>query len=131
MNRKVINPWKWQDQYGFVQANDLSGQKEVLVCSGQTPNDEDGSPMHRGDMAAQINLAFENVETVLREAGWRISDIVQIKYYTTDVDRFLSESEDLRMKLKFEGCEPASTLLGVTRLAFPGLMVEIEALAMR
>lgn len=131
MNKKVINPWKWQDQYGFVQANDLSGQKEVLVCSGQTPNDEDGSPMHTGNMGAQINLAFENVETVLRDAGWRVSDIVQIKYYTTDVDEFLSESEDLMKKLKFEGCEPASTLLGVTRLAFPGLLVEIEALAMR
>lgn len=131
MNKKVINPWKWQDKFGFVQANDLSGQKEVLVCSGQTPNDEEGNPMHKGDMRGQIKLAFENVETVLSEAGWSLSDIVQIKYYTTDVDTFLSESGYLIKKLKFEGCEPASTLLGVTRLAFPGLMVEIEALAMR
>ncbi len=34
MERRAINPWAWQDQFGFVQANDLSGVKRVLLCSG-------------------------------------------------------------------------------------------------
>ena len=36
MDRNAINPWTWQDQFGFAQANDLNGVKRVLVCSGQT-----------------------------------------------------------------------------------------------
>ncbi len=131
MHKTVVNPWQWQDRYGFVQANEIVGPRSLLVCSGQTPNDADGVPQHPDDMGAQIALAFDNVETVLSEAGWSVADIVQIRYYTLDVDRFLAESEPLMARLSAAGCRPASTLLGVSRLAFPELLIEIEALAMR
>ena len=36
MERRVINPWTWQDQFGFVQANEVTGAQKILVCSGQT-----------------------------------------------------------------------------------------------
>jgi enamine deaminase RidA (YjgF/YER057c/UK114 family) len=131
MRKRIINPWDWQDRYGFVQAAEVTGHREMLVCSGQTSNDSAGNVRHAGDMAAQIALAFDNVETVLQAGGWQLSDIVQAKYYTTDVDRFLAESGALMARLGTAGCRPASTLLGVSRLAFPELLVEIEVLAMR
>src|SRR5262245_15285919 len=89
MERRVINPWTWQDAFGFVQANEVSGAKRTVVCSGQTSVDANGAPQHAGDMAAQMRLALDNLETVLRDAGLRLSDVVRLNYYTTDVDRFV------------------------------------------
>jgi enamine deaminase RidA (YjgF/YER057c/UK114 family) len=129
MKRKIINPWKWQDQMGFVQANEVSDVKRVLVCSGQAAMSAEGKPMHAEDMRAQITLALDNLETVLREAGLDWSNVVRLNYYTTDVDLFFKEYDAAASRLAEAGCRPASTLLGITRLAFPELMIEIEATA--
>ena len=129
MERRIINPWTWQDQFGFVQANEVSGEQRTLICSGQTSVDADGSPVHVGDMAGQINQALDNLETVLGEAGFKMSDVMRLNYYTTDVDGFLEAAEMAGRRLGESGCRAASTLLGVTRLAFPELLVEIEATA--
>jgi enamine deaminase RidA (YjgF/YER057c/UK114 family) len=130
MERKIINPWKWQDQLGFVQANDVSGVGRILVCSGQTSMNAEGLPMHAGDMSAQIALALDNLETVLKQAGLNWSNVVRLNYYTTDVELFFKEYAAAAMNRLMEaGCRPASTLLGVTRLAYPELMIEIEATA--
>jgi hypothetical protein len=42
MERRVINPWTWQDAFGFVQANEVSGAKRTVICSGQTSVDASG-----------------------------------------------------------------------------------------
>ena len=129
MERRVINPWTWQDQFGFVQANDVAGARRVLMCSGQTSVDADGTPVHVGDMAGQIGKALDNLETVLSEAGLSLSDVMRLNYYTTDVDGFIESAEVVGKRLGETGCRAASTLLGVARLAFPELLVEIEATA--
>jgi enamine deaminase RidA (YjgF/YER057c/UK114 family) len=129
MERRIVNPWTWQDQFGFVQANEASGVERVLVCSGQTSVDADGQPLHEGDMAAQIGQALDNVEIVLREAGFELADVVRLNYYVTDVDAFIAAGPTLAARLAEAGCRPASTLLGVARLAFPSQLVEIEATA--
>jgi hypothetical protein len=54
-----------------------------------------------------------------------------LNYYTTDVDRFFEAAEALGPRLAAAGCQSAGTLLGVARLAFPELMVEMEATAMK
>ena len=131
MDRKIINPWTWQDQFGFVQANDVSGVQRTLICSGQASADADGNAVHPGDMAGQLNQALDNLETVLREAGFKISDVMRLNYYTTDVDRFFEAAEGVGRRLGESGCRAASTLLGVTRLAYPELLVEIEATAVQ
>jgi enamine deaminase RidA (YjgF/YER057c/UK114 family) len=129
MERRVINPWTWQDNFGFVQANEVSGAQRVLICSGQTSVDADGSPMHPGDMRAQVNQALDNLETVLQQAGFKLSDLVRLNAYTTDVDAFFGAYDAVTGRLAAANCRIASTLLGVTRLAVPGLMVELEATA--
>ncbi len=127
--RRVINPWTWQDQLGYVQANDVSGTQRTIFCAGQASIDEEGRPVHPEDMRAQITQAMDNLETVLREAGAQLSDVVRLNIYTTDVDRFFEAFDAAVSRLAETGCRPASTLLGVTRLAFPELLVEIEATA--
>jgi enamine deaminase RidA (YjgF/YER057c/UK114 family) len=81
-------------------------------------------------MSAQIVQALDNVETVLREAGFNLSDVVRLNYYTTDVEAFIAAGPTLGQRLAAGNCRPASTLLGIARLAFPESMIEIEATAM-
>lgn len=131
MERKVVNPWTWQDSFGFVQANEVSGHQRVLVCAGQTSVDENGTPVNEGDMAAQAAKALDNLETVLQQAGFKLADVTRLNIYTTDVDRFIAEGAAVwGARLGQAGCRPASTLLGVARLAFPQLLIELEATAM-
>lgn len=129
MQRRIINPWTWQDDYGYVQANEISGQQRMLFCAGQTSVDAEGKPVHAGDMRAQLSQALDNLETVLQEAGFTLSDVVRLNVYTTDVDGFFEAYEVLASRLGEAGCRHAGTLLGVSRLAFPELLVELEATA--
>jgi 2-iminobutanoate/2-iminopropanoate deaminase len=101
----------------------------TLFCAGQTSVDQTGRPVHAGDMRAQITQAFDNLEAVLHTAGFGLGDVVRLNYYTTDVDRLLEAYETLTNRLASAKCQPSSTLLGVDRLAFAELLIEIEATA--
>ena len=131
MERRIINPWSWQDKFGFVQANEISGAARTLVCSGQTAIDADGNVIHSGDIAAQLKIALDNLEEVLHKADFSLSDVVRMIIYTTDVDKLISVYESMAARLAKAKCQTTQTLVGVARLAFPDLMVEIEATAMR
>ena len=127
MERRAINPWSWQDAYGFVQANEVTGAQKVLYCSGQTSVDESGTPVHEGDMAAQAGKALDNLEAVLKDAGMDLSNVVHLTIYTTDVDATIASLGTVGPRLA--PIKAAQTLIGVARLAFPPLMIEIEATA--
>jgi enamine deaminase RidA (YjgF/YER057c/UK114 family) len=129
MEMRPINPWSWQDNFGFSQAIEFGAHERVLVCAGQTSVDENGTPVHAGDMAAQVAKALDNVEAVLSKAGMSLGNVVRLNIYTTDVDAIFPALPLWASRLKAAGCQPASTLLGVQRLAFPELMVELEATA--
>ena len=129
MEKQIINPWTRQDQFGFVQANVIDGAQRVVYCAGQTSVDADGVPIHPGDMKAQIAQAVGNLETVLRQSGMTMADVVRLNYYVTDIDAFFAAGETLGELLAEANCRPASTLLAVQRLAFPELLIEIEATA--
>lgn len=129
MEQKQINPWTWQDQYGFSQAIEVTNASRVLFCAGQTSVDDNGKPMHAGEMRKQIEQAFRNLETVLKASGYGLANVVRLNYYTTDVEGFLKASDVVGGRLAAAKCQPPGTLLGVAKLAFPGLMIEIEATA--
>ena len=129
MEKKPVNPWKWQDQFGFSQAVEVKSGERVLYCAGQTASDADGKTQHVGDMKGQISLALDNLETVLKQAGMNLSNVVRLNYYTPNVDLLLENYGVLVERLNRASCKPASTLLGVARLAFPDLLIEIEATA--
>ena len=126
MQRRIINPWTWQEKYGFVQANEISGAQRMLFCAGITSVDDDGNLMHEGDMRAQLGRALDNIGTVLDQAGFKFSDVMRLNIYTTDMDALLKVHDYITERLGQEGCRHAGTLLGISRLAAPGIMVEIE-----
>jgi enamine deaminase RidA (YjgF/YER057c/UK114 family) len=129
MEKKPVNPWKWQDQFAFSQAIEVRGAERVLYCAGQTSSDANGKTLNVGDMKGQINQALDNLETVLKQAGLSLANVVRLNYYTPNVDLLLQNYDALVSRLNKAGCQPASTLLGVARLAFPDLLIEIEATA--
>jgi enamine deaminase RidA (YjgF/YER057c/UK114 family) len=130
MERRAVNPWTWQDQFGFSQSIEVRGAERVLICAGQTSVDENGAPLHEGDMAAQANKAMDNLEAVLKQAGFGLADVVRLNILTTNVDQFMGAAPAVLGRLAQAGCKPASTLIGVARLAFPPLLIELEATAM-
>lgn len=127
MERANVNPWEWSKAFGFSQAVDLSGASHVLLCSGQTAIGDDGAPPTTSDMTEQVEKALDNLTKVLAAAGMTMADVVKLTIYTTDIDELFA-SYGTAAKLLGDNI-PAMTLIGVTRLAFPELKVEIEATA--
>ncbi|MGK8510518.1 RidA family protein [Nocardia asiatica] len=129
MRRTAVNPVTWAAEMGFNQGEIVSGQTRTLYCSGQTAMSGDGKPQYDGDMAAQLALSLDNLEAVLGEAGMSLANLVRLNVYTTDVDLLFPHYGVLASRLGAAGVAPATTMLGVTRLAIPGQMVELEGTA--
>ncbi|MFF4885873.1 RidA family protein [Streptomyces nigra] len=129
MERTAVNPVSWSVALGFNQGEVVSGHTRTLYCSGQTAMDAEGKPQHEGDMAAQLALSLDNLEAVLGEAGMSLANLVRLNVYTTDVDRLFPHYGVLAARLGAAGVAPATTMLGVARLAVPGQLVELEGTA--
>ncbi|MFB7940302.1 RidA family protein [Streptomyces sp. NPDC056049] len=129
MERTAVNPVTWSVERGFNQGEVVSGQTRTLYLSGQTAMSGEGKPLHDGDMAAQLTLSIENVEAVLAAAGMSLADLVRLNVYTTDVDLLFRHYGVLAARLGAARVAPTTTMLGVTRLAIPGQMVELEGTA--
>ncbi len=128
MEKRPINLGDWQDQFDFSQAIEVRGATRTVYCAGQVSADAVGAPV-AGDMVSQFHRALDNLETVLDEAGLTLADVVRLNYYVTDIPAFLAAVPVVGERLKAVRCKPASTLLGITRLADPEWMIEIEATA--
>lgn len=129
MERTPVNPWDWSLKLGYNQAEVIEGARRHVTCAGQTAVDGDGTPQHPGDMRAQISLALDNLEAVLARAGMDLGNVTRLGVYATDVDEALKNFDLMGMRFGPHQVAPPMTLLGVTRLAIPGLLFEIEATA--
>jgi len=126
MKMTPINPWSSSIALGFDQAQLIEEHRRLLVCSGQDAVDSDGNSQHPGDMAAQLALALDNLESVLAAAGMTLANVVRLTVYTTDMGELFKHWTGLtdRFTTRF-----ATSLLGVTELPAPQLMVMLEATA--
>jgi len=131
MERRIINVGSWQDQFGFAQAVEAIGAQRMLFCTGQTATDPTGTPAHPGEMAAQVSMALDNLETLLGQGGFTLADVVRLQIFTTDMDAFLDVFPAVKSRLEQASCRCAQTLIGVVRLAAPTLLVEVEATAVQ
>ena len=129
MNRTAINPWPWSLNFGYNQAEVIEGNTRQLICAGQTAVDGEGQPQHDGDMRNQIALALDNLEAVLSKAEFGLGDVIRLTIYATDVDEALKNFDLLGARFGPVNNAPPMSLVGVTRLALPPLMFEIEATA--
>ena len=116
--------WAWDDKIPLAQAVKIGN---FLYISGQIALDPDGNLIGAGDMKAQSQKVFDNIEAIVKSAGGSVKNLIKITTYLTDMDRY-PEFNEIRMKI-FKDYRPASTTVGVTALAFKGLLVEVEAVA--
>ncbi len=106
----------------------VEGIRGLLFIAGQTSTDRDGNVVGVGDIRTQARKAFENVATVLKEAGLGFENLVQTTVYLTD-RAFREEYNRVRMEVLPEGDRPTSTLLIISGLARLEYLIEIEAIA--
>ena len=130
MQLRSLNPQPWLiEQFNINQAIEVTAGQRVLYVSGQTSNDANGAPLHPGDIAAQFKQAWANLTEVLAAADMTPANVVRLNFYTTDVDTFMASAGELVPMMGAAGCTPVATLLGVTHLFEPSIMIEIEATA--
>lgn len=125
--RRTIDPgWTWDDRLPLAQAKQVG---DTIYVSGQIAYDPSGRIVGEGDMKAQTRQAFENIKTVLERAGSGLKDIIKINTYITDRSKFM-DMIAARSEV-FGNDPPASTAVVVQALAFPELLVEVEAIAIK
>ncbi len=128
MTKRIINPWTWQDSRGFVQGNEITNANRILYTAGIVSVDADGNLLHSGDMEKQINKILDNMEVLLEQSDFELSDVVRFTYYTTDIPEFTKAAQNILIeRLQKANCKPATSLIGVNALFHPECVVEIEA----
>ena len=100
----------------------------IVWISGQVSQDKNGKMVHRGDFSGQARQALANLTAMVEAAGGTINDIIKVNTYLTDL-RYREELARVRADFFPDGKLPVSTLVGVTALADPDMLVEIEAIA--
>jgi 2-iminobutanoate/2-iminopropanoate deaminase len=127
MTREAINPWTWQDQWGFTQAVKVSSPKSIIFLAGQVGVDDEGKFNHEGDFEGEVRLMFKNMERVLQESGASLQDIVRLTVFIKEMDKIWDFT---RIKKEIFGDQvPAQSAIGVATLAEPWLTLEVEATA--
>jgi len=105
-----------------------------LHVSGQVAVDETGTVIGRGDLGAQLEQVFTNVDRLLAAAGYAWANVVETTTYLTreaDVDAYRSARLPLYERYYPSGTYPTSTLLVVERLAHPDFLLEMQLVAAR
>jgi enamine deaminase RidA (YjgF/YER057c/UK114 family) len=125
MEKRIINPWKWQDARSYVQAVEVKNVESTLYVSGQAAISADGISSDK-DMKSQMIMALQNLETVISEAGFECSGIVRLTIYTTATAELWPHFDIFQDWIARHGVKPVVTMLEVTSL-FETLKVEFEA----
>jgi len=125
MEKRVINPWKWQQERSYNQAVEVTNVKGTLYVSGQTAISDDGISS-TADMKTQLELAIKNLERVITEAGYECKNIVRLNIYTTSTAALWPHFNILQEWIEKNKIKQALTFLEVVSL-FETLTVELEA----
>jgi enamine deaminase RidA (YjgF/YER057c/UK114 family) len=125
MEKRIINPWQWQDKLSYVQAVEIKHAESTLYCSGQAAVHADGKSS-TDDMKSQLMEAIQNLEKVISEAGYECKDIVRLNILTTSSTEFFACFDVFQDWIAKHGIKQATTLFEV-KVLFQKLTVELEA----
>ena len=129
MKRESLNPATLSTPRGYSHVTVVTSTRQVHV-SGQVALNAAGEVVGKGDLAAQTEQVFVNLGHALAAAGARLADVFKLVTYVVDLspDKVLAVRA-VRLAHLGDGPYPASTMVGVTALVHPELLIEIEAIA--
>lgn len=120
----ISSETEWESKVGYSRA--VRAGSQVFV-SGTTAIGEDGQLVGREDPYRQAVQAIQNIREALEKAGAGLEDVMRTRIYVTDIRQWESIGE--AHEEYFGNVRPATSMVEVTRLIDPGMMVEIEAVA--
>lgn len=131
MNKQYLNPKELGAAPKFYShAVSLAGQAKLVYVSGQVSWGPDGRVVGAGDMRAQCGQVFKNLSAVLAAAGAGWGDIIKMNSYMVNLNaENVALFRETRSAYLKPGQMPASTLVGVTSLVQPELLLEVEVVA--
>ena len=124
MSRKLVETGR-KFESKIAHSAGVVAEGRFLFTSGITSRDDAGNIVGAGDMAAQIKQVFANLADVLAQVGANFLHVIKFTIYVTDIDTYRNT---LSSDHTFMDGAPASTLIEVSRLANPDLLVEVEAI---
>ena len=127
MSRKDIQPKALSDpRPRYTQGVQTKGGK-LLFIAGQTASDKDGNVVGKGDIKAQTEQVYANIQAVLKKAGGTIDNLAMTTTYIVD-RKYREGYNQVRMK-QYKKKAPTSTLVIVKGLAHPDYLIEIAGIA--
>ena len=122
-----INVRMQQGKPAYSHVVAITGPAKLIYIAGQLARDAEGNIVGPGDMRAQLEQTFKNLDACLKAAGASWADVVKTNTFVTDYRAF-SQCSDIRMR--YLGiASPTSTTIEIKGLAQPEAMVEIEMIA--
>jgi 2-iminobutanoate/2-iminopropanoate deaminase len=116
----------------FSEAVTVTGPGKMIFLAGVGAEDENGKGgdiLYKGDFAAQCKYAYDKIRRALEKNGAGLSDVVKIVSYVTDM-RYQADYGKCRSEVFGAVPPPAHTLLNISQLAWPGMMLEVDVTAM-
>lgn len=130
MTVKFSDPQTMPRRVGYSQVAEVTKGKVVLIA-GQVPHDTNDKLVGEGDFAAQVEQVFKNVDAAVRAAGGTMKDLAKINNYVVSsvTPEQIRAFREVRDRYVNTAAPPVSTLIYVVRLAQPGWLFEMDAIA--
>lgn len=120
--RNISSGAPWEDIVGYSRAVRIG---DIVAVSGTTATDKNGDVIGVGDAGAQARAALTTIAAALQAAGASVEDVIRTRMFVTDIDSWPAIAE--AHLAVFGEIRPAATMVEVTRLIHPDMLVEIEA----
>ena len=128
-NVRFSNPKTMAKPPGYTYVVEATGPNRLIFIAGQLGLDMDNQLVGAtGDFRAQAFKAFQNLKLALELAGAGFKDVVKINNYLTDMSH-MAIFREVRDEFVNTAAPPASTTVGISQLARPGALFEVEAIA--
>jgi enamine deaminase RidA (YjgF/YER057c/UK114 family) len=130
MKKQYLNPKELNTPRFYTHAVAAEGAGKLVYVSGQVSWDAAGGVVGKGDMRAQSEQVFRNLDAALKAAGARWDDVIKMNGYMVGLNaERVNAYREVRQRFLKEGALPASTLVGVEALVHPDLLLEVEVVA--